>query len=120
MLDKALCALVEDLHERGMEKDVSVVCWGEFGRTPKINGKAGRDHWGPVYSTVLAGGGIRGGQVYGSSDKIAGYPADNPVHVRDFIATIYHCLGYGSDTRVVDPTGRPHFVVQGTPVHSLF
>ena len=68
---------------------------------------------------MLAGGGIRGGQVYGSSDKIAGYPADNPVHVRDFIATIYHCLGYGSDTRVVDPTGRPHFVVQGSPVHSL-
>jgi uncharacterized protein (DUF1501 family) len=119
-MDRAFSALIEDLCQRG-RLDETLVAWtGEFGRTPKVNKKAGRDHWGSVYSTVLAGGGIRGGQVYGSSDKIAGYPADNPVHVRDFIATIYHALGYGQDTRVVDPTGRPYFVVQGTPVHSLF
>ena len=119
-MDRAFSALIEDLCQRG-RLDETLIAWtGEFGRTPKVNKKAGRDHWGSVYSTVLAGGGIRGGQVYGSSDKIAGYPADNPVHVRDFIATIYHALGYGQDTRVVDPTGRPHFVVQGTPVHSLF
>ena len=119
-LDRAFSALLEDLSERGMLDETLIAWTGEFGRTPKINKNAGRDHWGPVYSTVLAGGGIRGGQVYGSSDKIAGYPADNPVHVRDFVATIYHALGYGSDTRVEDPTGRPHFVVQGTPVHALF
>ena len=119
-MDRAFSALIEDLGERG-RLDETLIAWtGEFGRTPKVNKKAGRDHWGSVYSTVLAGGGIRGGQVYGSSDKIAGYPADNPVHVRDFIATIYHALGYGQDTRVVDPTGRPYFVVEGTPVHSLF
>ncbi len=119
-LDRAFSALLEDLAERGM-LDETIVAWtGEFGRTPKINKNAGRDHWGAVYSTVLAGGGIRGGQVHGSSDKIAGYPADNPVHVRDFVATIYHSLGYDSDTRVVDPTGRPVFVVEGTPVHDLY
>ena len=119
-LDRAFAALVEDLAERG-RLDETLVAWtGEFGRTPKVNKKAGRDHWGPVYSTVLSGGGIRGGQVYGSSDKIAGYPADNPVHARDFIATIYHALGYGSDTRVEDPTGRPYFIVEGSPVHGLF
>ena len=118
-MDQAYSALLTDLSDRGLLDETLVLWVGEFGHTPKFNARAGRDHWGPVYSTVLAGGGIRGGQVYGSSDKIAGYPADNPVHVRDFIATIYHCLGYGSDTRVVDPTGRPHFVVQGSPVHSL-
>ena len=119
-MDRAFSALIEDLGQRG-RLDETLIAWtGEFGRTPKVNKKAGRDHWGSVYSTVLAGGGIRGGQVYGSSDKIAGLPADNPVHVRDFIATIYHALGYGPDTRVVDPTGRPYFVVEGTPVHSLF
>jgi Protein of unknown function (DUF1501) len=76
---------------------------GEFGRTPTINGNKlpGRDHWPFVYSSVLAGGGVRGGQVYGSSDSIAARPKDNPVHVSDFVATIYHALGYDATTKVV-------------------
>jgi len=118
-MDQAFSALLEDLDERGLLDETLVAWTGEFGRTPKINKNKGRDHWGQVYSTVLAGGGIQGGRVHGASDNIGGHPADDPVHTRDFVATMYHCLGYGPDTRVVDPTGRPHFVVQGQPVHSL-
>ena len=80
---------------------------------------AGRDHWGRVYSTVLAGG-VRGGQVVGRSDAQGGVPADNPVHVSDFVATIYHALGYGAETHVTDRFGRPHLIVQGKPVRELF
>lgn len=120
VVDRAFSALLEDLEVRGL-LDQTLVAWtGEFGRTPKVNGSAGRDHWGRVYSTVLAGGGIKGGQVYGKSDKQGGTPADNPVHVSDFFATMYHALGYGADTRVTDPTGRPHYIVQGKPVLDLF
>lgn len=119
-MDRAFSALLADLEQRGL-LDETVVAWtGEFGRTPKVNKKSGRDHWGAVYSTVLAGGGVCGGRVHGASDRIAGYPADNPVHVRDFVATIYHALGFGSETRVVDLRGQPHFVVTGQPVMSLF
>jgi uncharacterized protein (DUF1501 family) len=119
-VDQAFSALLEDLTQRGLLDETLVAWTGEFGRTPRINGDAGRDHWGRVYSTVLAGGGIRGGQVIGRSDPQGGVPADNPVHVSDFVATIYRALGYGADTRVTDPTGRPHFVVQGKPVLDLF
>ncbi len=80
---------------------------------------AGWDHWGRVYSTVLAGG-VRGGQVVGRSDAQGAVPADNPVHVSDFVATIYHALGYGAETRVTDLLGRPHCIVQGEPVRELF
>lgn len=119
-VDRAFTALLEDLTQRGLLDETLIAWTGEFGRTPRINGGAGRDHWGRVYSTVLAGGGVKGGQVYGASDAIGGVPANNPVHASDFVATIYHALGYGSDTRVVDPTGRPHYVVQGKPVVELF
>ena len=119
-VDQAFSALLEDLAQRGMLGETLVAWTGEFGRTPRINGSAGRDHWGRVYSTVLAGGGVRGGQVVGRSDAQGGLPAQNPVHVSDFIATIYHALGFGSDTRVTDPIGRPHYVVQGKPVLDLF
>jgi hypothetical protein len=119
-LDQAFSALVADLAERGLLDETLVVWTGEFGRTPKINKGAGRDHWGNVYSTVLAGGGVRGGQVYGSSDKSGGEPAERPVHTSDFFATIYHALGYGSGTIVHDAGGRPHSIVPGTPVTSLF
>ena len=119
-VDRAFSALLEDLTARGM-LDTTLVAWtGEFGRTPRINNNAGRDHWGRVYSTVLAGGGVRGGQVIGRSDSTGGVPADNPVHTSDFVATMYHALGYGADTRVTDPIGRPHFIVQGKPVLVLF
>lgn len=124
-LDRAFAALMEDLAERGL-LDSTLVAWtGEFGRTPWLNvradGKpAGRDHWTRVYSTVLAGGGIRGGQVYGRSDALASDPKDAPVHVGDFVATIYHALGYEKETKVVDALGRPHYVVPGRPVLDLF
>jgi hypothetical protein len=119
-VDQAFSALLEDLHDRGLLDETLVAWTGEFGRTPKINGNAGRDHWGEVYSTMLAGGGVRGGQVYGSSDATGGVPKDRPVHVTDFIATIYHALGYGTGTAVLDAGGRPQQIVTGKPVTGLF
>jgi hypothetical protein len=119
-MDQGISALLEDLTDRGLLDETLVVCTGEFGRTPSINPNGGRDHWGSVYSTLLAGGGIRGGQVYGSSDKHAALPKDNPVHVSDFVATIYHALGYDHNTKVIDYLGRPHYIVPGRPVMPLF
>lgn len=119
-VDRAFSALLEDLSCRGLLDETLVVWTGEFGRTPKINPNAGRDHWGAVYSTVLAGGGIRGGQAYGSSDKIGGEPADSPVHVRALFATIYRALGFTHDSKVFDPSGRPHFFVEGKAIEKLF
>ena len=119
-MDQGIAALLHDLKDRGRLDDTLVVCTGEFGRTPAINPNGGRDHWGSVYSTLLAGGGIVGGQVYGSSDKLGANPKDNPVHVSDFVATIYHALGYDRNTRVIDETGRLHYIVQGRPVMPLF
>ncbi|MBC8355635.1 MAG: DUF1501 domain-containing protein [Planctomycetes bacterium] len=119
-MDQGISALLEDLMERGLLDETLVVCTGEFGRTPSINPNGGRDHWGSVYSTLFAGGGIRGGQVYGSSDKNGAVPKDNPVHVSDFVATIYHALGYDRNTKVIDYSGRPHYIVQGRPVMPLF
>ena len=120
-LDRGLSALLADLSDRGMLKRTLVVAVGEFGRTPKINDKMGRDHWGACQSAVLAGGGIRGGQVYGSSDRIAAYPKDNPVAPEDFLATIHHALGLAPEAEVPDREGRPHRIVEGgKPVLSLF
>ena len=121
-LNRAFAALLEDLADRGL-LDTTLVAWtGEFGRTPVINGNSppGRDHWGSVYSTVLAGGGVRGGQVHGKSDKLAAEPKDKPVPVADFVATIYHALGYDADTQVVDPFHRPHHILAGRPLLELF
>ena len=120
VMDQAITALLTDLTERDLLGDTLVACTGEFGRTPVINGNGGRDHWGPVYSTLLAGGGITAGQVYGSSDKQGGQPKDRPVHVSDFVATIYHALGYDRNTQVIDYQGRPHSIVKGHPVLPLF
>jgi hypothetical protein len=120
VIDRAMAALLDDLHDRGLI-DTTLVAWtGEFGRTPKINGGGGRDHWGRVYSTVLAGAGVRGGTVVGKSTKDGGLPADDAVHVTDFFATIYHALGYTAADAVTDVTGRPHHFVQGRPVQKLF
>jgi hypothetical protein len=118
-IDRAMGALLDDLTDRAL-LDTTLVAWtGEFGRTPKINGGGGRDHWGRVYSTVLAGAGIKGGQVIGKSTKDGGLPADDPVHVTDFFATMYHKLGYTSADAVRDLAGRPHYFVQGQPVSKL-
>jgi hypothetical protein len=120
--DRAFAALLTDLEERGLLEETLVVWTAEFGRTPALNGNqpAGRDHWPFVYSVALAGGGIRGGQVYGSSDDIAARPRDNPVHARDIVATIYHALGVDESAQVFDTLGRPRFVINGQPVLDLF
>jgi len=121
-LNRAFAALLDDLADRGMLESTLVAWTGEFGRTPTINGNnpPGRDHWGRVYSTVLAGGGIQGGQVYGASDSLAAEPKEKPVPVADFVATIYHALGYDETTKVIDTLGRPHYIVGGQPLLGLF
>jgi hypothetical protein len=121
-MDRACAALLEDLDERGLLDETLVVWTGEFGRTPAINGNnpAGRDHWPYVYSALLAGGGVRGGQVYGASDDLAAHPKDDPVHARDLVATIYHALGVGPTQTVTDTLGRPHAIVAGRPVTGVF
>ena len=114
IFDQGLSALIEDLHERGMADDVSVVAWGEFGRTPKINKDAGRDHWPQVGCAFVAGGGMKVGQVIGSTDKTASEPADRPVHFGEVHATLYHNLGIdANDTTLTDLAGRPHYLVDG-------
>jgi len=113
LLDQGITALVQDLHERGMEKDVSVVVWGEFGRTPKINDKAGRDHWPKVSTALLAGGGMHHGQVIGSTTRDGGEANDRPVEFPEVFSTLYHCLGIDARrTTVDDLSGRPRFLVE--------
>jgi uncharacterized protein (DUF1501 family) len=107
VIDAGLSALVEDLYQRGLSDDVSLVVWGEFGRTPKINKDAGRDHWAPVQAALLSGGGMRVGQVIGSTDKTGGYAEARPVHYRDILATIYHNLGIDPHQFVRDINDRP-------------
>ena len=112
MLDIGLTALVEDLRQRGLSDDVSVVVWGEFGRTPKINKEGGRDHWPQVGCAMLAGGGMKTGQVIGSTDRLADHAKDRPVHFQEVFATLYHNLGIDlTTTTVKDLTGRPHYLV---------
>ena len=112
--DQGVTALVEDLHERGLDSDVSLVTWGEFGRTPKINKNAGRDHWPQVGGALLAGGGMRAGQVIGSTDRLGEGPKDRPVHFGEVVSTLYHNLGIQAPTTTVkDLQGRPHYLVDG-------
>jgi uncharacterized protein (DUF1501 family) len=110
-LDQGVSALVEDLHQRGLDKDVSVVVWGEFGRTPKINAGAGRDHWPNVSCALLAGGGMRTGQVIGSTDRQAAEAKNRPVRFEEVFATLYNRLGIDADhTTVNDLAGRPEYI----------
>ena len=102
VLDQASSALLDDLTHRGLLDRTLVVWTGEFGRSPKINTQAGRDHYGNVFSAMLAGGGIRGGQAYGSSDKFGAFPRSNPVSAGDFAATMFHCLGVHGETELHD------------------
>jgi hypothetical protein len=118
-MDQGVSALLEDLASRGLLDETLVVWMGDMGRTPRINGAAGRDHWSFCYSIVLAGGGVRGGQVYGSSDKSAAYPSTNPVSPADIAATIYHCLGIDPHTEMTDQQGRPLLVGTGKPLQAL-
>jgi hypothetical protein len=117
--DRGVSALLEDLHQRGILDETLVIWMSEMGRTPRISKVGGRDHWSFCYSIVLAGGGVRGGQVYGSSDRSAAYPSTNPVSPADIAATIYHCLGIDYRTHVSDQQGRPIMINAGKPVHAV-
>ena len=118
-LDQALHGLVTDLEQRGLLDETLVVVNAEFGRTPKINGNAGRDHWPWVYSLVLAGAGTQPGTVFGASDNAAAYPAQSPRTQADFIATLYHLLGVAPETTIYDQTRRPHQLLAGSVIHEL-
>lgn len=119
IMDHAYSALLEDLDQRGLLDTTLVVWLGEFGRTPRFNGNGGRDHWGHVFSVALAGGGIRGGTIYGSSDKEAAFPMDGRVEPRDLLATIFHCLGYHADTELHDTLGRPFPISRGDVIRQI-
>jgi hypothetical protein len=119
--DQAYSALIEDLHERGLLETTMVVAWGEFGRTPKLNDKNGRDHWPGVFSAAMAGGGIQGGRVVGASDDKGAYPKDNPKRPQDVLATIYRHLGVNIHAEYPDFSGRPRPVLPfGEPIEELF
>jgi Protein of unknown function (DUF1501) len=118
--DRALSALIEDLDQRGLLETTLVVAMGEFGRTPKINGEGGRDHWPHCYTVVLAGGGVSGGAVYGASDRFGAYPASDPVTPGDLAATIFWRFGLDPATEIRDQTGRPHRLAAGEPIRRLF
>ncbi len=120
-LDQSLAALLVDLEDRGLLHETLVVALGEMGRTPKANSNWGRDHWSTLFPAVLAGAGIRGGTMYGKSDKDAAYPIDHPVTPEDLAATIYHALGIDPEVRVQDAQGRPTQLIEdGKPVLKLF
>ena len=119
-LDQCLSALIEDLDARGMLDDVTVIAWGEFGRTPRINKDAGRDHWPQVNCAFLAGGGIRGGQVVGATNRLGEFASNRPVHFQEVVATLYHNLGIDvATTTVPDPVGRPQYPVDMPPLPEL-
>jgi hypothetical protein len=119
-LDQCLSALVEDLEQRGMLDDVTVIAWGEFGRTPRINKDAGRDHWPQVSCAILAGGGMRTGQVIGSTNRLGEVAKDRPVGFGEIFATLYHNLGINPETTtVMDPTGRPQHLADGQVMREL-
>ena len=120
-LDQAIAGLIVDLEERGMLDDVLIYCAGEFGRTPLINGHAGRDHWSNCFTVMFAGGGIQGGRVVGASEKFGGGVMERLSTPLDANATIYQALGIPLDTHYKDATGRPVSIVgAGQPIHELF
>ncbi len=125
-LDRALATLLEDLHQRGLLDSTMVIVMGEMGRTPKLGNPDpmyadGRDHWGSVMSVLVAGGGVRGGQVIGASDEIGGYPKDRPIGCWDLVATVYHAFGISPDDTIAIPGGAQRRVLEtGEPVRELF
>lgn len=120
-MDRGLHALITDLDSHGMLDDVSIVVWGEFGRTPRVNKRAGRDHWPRVAMAFLAGGGMRTGQVIGSTTRYAEEADSRPVHFQEVLATLYHNLGIDTETtQIIDPAGRPQYLLEHRdPVHEL-
>jgi len=121
LIDHGLHALVTDLDERGLLENVSVVVWGEFGRTPKVNKDGGRDHWPAVGPALLAGGGMKVGQALGATDRHAGAVVSRPVSYQEVFATLYHNLGIDPEaTTLNDPNGRPqHLLDQAKPIREL-
>lgn len=120
VVDQAVSALVEDLHQRGLDQDCSLVMWGEFGRTPRVNGSAGRDHWEPVMSALIAGGGFKTGQVIGSTNARGEVAQDRPVTVQQVLATLYHGLNIDPATTIPDRRGRPMYLLDDRePIHEL-
>ena len=126
--DRAFSALLDDLSERGMLDETLIVWTGEMGRTPRVGqsvvggagaGRDGRDHWSNCFTSVLAGGGIQGGVIHGSSDRFAAYPASSPTTPADLVATIYHSLGVSPDLQLRDNLGRPLTICEGTPIHPI-
>jgi uncharacterized protein (DUF1501 family) len=126
--DQAFSALLDDLEDRGLLDETLVVWTGEFGRTPRVGqgvpggagaGRDGRDHWPGVFSAALAGGGIRGGVIHGSSDRYAAYPAAEPTRPADLAATIYHCLGVEPALEMRDRLARPLVLSDGTPIPTV-
>jgi hypothetical protein len=118
--DQALSALVRDLEARGLLDSTLVVALGEFGRTPRVNAQAGRDHWPNCFTAVMAGGGLRGGTVYGTSDRLGAYPDIDPVTPGDLAATLYWRLGVDPSTEIRDGSGRPYRLAEGKPLRTLF
>ena len=119
-LDQCFSALIDDLEVRGMLDDVTVIAWGEFGRTPRINKDAGRDHWPQVSCALLAGGGMKTGQVIGATNRLGEYAKDRPVQFQEIFATLYHNLGIDPETTtIIDPTGRPQYLVKARPMREL-
>ena len=117
--DVSFSALIDDLESRGLLDETLVVAAAEFGRTPKINGNGGRDHWGPVFSIVLAGAGISGGQVYGASDSKGAYPKEGATPPQDLAATLFHLLGIGHNATMMHPSGRPIHICDGIPMYQF-
>ena len=118
--DCAFSALIEDLETRGLSDSTLVIVLGEFGRTPKINKDAGRDHWPDCYCAVLSGGGVKRGEYYGSSDKVGAHPATDAVGPADLAATLFWRFGVDPATEMMDGMGRPYKLAEGTPVKALF
>jgi len=123
--DRAVSALLDDLHERGLLDDTLIVMAGEFGRTPKVSllkehyALPGRDHWGALQTVFFAGGGVQGGQVIGASDKMGAFPKDSPQTPENFAATIYQALGIPRTAAWHDELNRPHHIYQGNPIPGL-
>ena len=120
-LDQCVSALVQDLDERGMLDDVTVVVWGEFGRTPRVNPGAGRDHWPQVSCCLMAGGGMQTGQAIGSTNRLGERALDRPVDMQEVVATVYHNLGINPETTTItDPSGRPQYLIDNRiPIREL-
>ena len=119
-LDQALSTLIEDLEARGMLEDTTVIAWGEFGRTPRINKDAGRDHWPQVSCAILAGGGMQTGQVIGATNRLGEFAKVRPITFGEVFATLYHNLGIDTQSAtIIDPTGRPQYLTDRSPIKEL-